>query len=94
MNVQQYTFCDVFLISISNNGSKYVELVVNHTTTRFAVKDWQLLVEEIRFGLGTSLNAHIGKRSESHYCTTHQYEPFSVQVGYNNFQLYVLRDTG
>ena len=36
MNVQQYTFCDVFLISILNNGSKYVKLVMNHTTTSFA----------------------------------------------------------
>ena len=36
MNVQQYTYCDVFLISNSNNGSKYANLVVHHTTTCFA----------------------------------------------------------
>ena len=85
----------IFVIFILNGVSKYVKLVAIHTTASSA--ESRRLASACRgdqIRTGNILKAAIMTTGQNTIIAPLINVPFSVQVGYKNFQLCVLRDTG
>ena len=85
----------IFVIFILNEVSKYVKLVAIHTTASSA--ESRRLASACRgdqIRTGNILKTAIMTTGRNTIIAPLINVPFSVQVGYKNFQLCVLRDTG